>query len=154
MRDTVSTLEMGTGQYGTAKGIATSDLITTVTPEKKAEEEKAEKEDEEKLMAAEQSEVSEPIPTTPVRHEIKVCPSELKNSLGLSVCVCACVRACVENIFRFCGKCKVQILSCLTFLLLPTEHEQASQSTTYVDYVILCYQFDYFIFHMLHISII
>ncbi|XP_035270923.1 band 4.1-like protein 3a isoform X10 [Anguilla anguilla] len=63
--------EMGTGQYGTAKGIATSDLITTVTPEKKAEEEKAEKEDEEKLMAMEQSEVSEPIPTTPVRHEMK-----------------------------------------------------------------------------------
>ncbi|KAG1934300.1 band 4.1-like protein [Pimephales promelas] len=30
--------EMGTALYGTAKGIAVSDLITTVTPEKKAEE--------------------------------------------------------------------------------------------------------------------
>ncbi|XP_051970985.1 band 4.1-like protein 3a isoform X1 [Xyrauchen texanus] len=30
--------EMGTALYGTAKGIAMSDLITTVTPEKKAEE--------------------------------------------------------------------------------------------------------------------
>ncbi|KAI1888955.1 hypothetical protein AGOR_G00174080 [Albula goreensis] len=63
--------EMGTGQYGTAKGIATSDLITTVTPEKKAEEEKAEKEDEEKTKASELSEGSEPVPSTPVRHEMK-----------------------------------------------------------------------------------
>ncbi|XP_061093635.1 band 4.1-like protein 3a isoform X6 [Conger conger] len=63
--------EMGTGQYGTTKGIATSDLITTVTPEKKVEEEKAEKEDEEKTMVMEQSEVSEPIPTTPVRQDMK-----------------------------------------------------------------------------------
>ena len=77
MKDSVSTSEMGTGQYGTTKGIATSDLITTVTPEKKAEEEKAEKEDEEKTLVMDQSEVSELIPTTPIRHEMKVRPSEL-----------------------------------------------------------------------------
>ncbi|KAG9347799.1 hypothetical protein JZ751_003814 [Albula glossodonta] len=71
MNDSVSITEMGTGQYGTAKGIATSDLITTVTPEKKAEEEKAEKEDEEKTKASELSEGSEPVPSTPVRHEMK-----------------------------------------------------------------------------------
>uniref|UniRef100_A0A8B9K526 Erythrocyte membrane protein band 4.1-like 3a n=1 Tax=Astyanax mexicanus TaxID=7994 RepID=A0A8B9K526_ASTMX len=34
--------EMGTALYGAAKGIAMSDLITTVTPEKKVEENKAE----------------------------------------------------------------------------------------------------------------
>ncbi|XP_031439399.1 band 4.1-like protein 3a isoform X2 [Clupea harengus] len=34
--------EMGTALYGTAKGFAVSDLITTVTPEKKAEEKTAE----------------------------------------------------------------------------------------------------------------
>ncbi|KAG5842057.1 hypothetical protein ANANG_G00173620 [Anguilla anguilla] len=60
--------EMGTAQYAPAKAIATGDLITSVTPEKKAEEEKAEKEEEEKATAPEPS---EPAPPTPVRQEPK-----------------------------------------------------------------------------------
>ncbi|KAJ8272885.1 hypothetical protein GJAV_G00094590 [Gymnothorax javanicus] len=59
--------EMGTAQYGPAKAIATGDLITSVTPEKKAEEEKAEKEEEEKAPTPE----PEPAPPTPIRHEPK-----------------------------------------------------------------------------------
>ncbi|XP_061110130.1 band 4.1-like protein 3 isoform X7 [Conger conger] len=59
--------EMGTAQYGPAKAIATGDLITSVTPEKKAEEEKAEKEEEAKETAPE----PEPTPPTPVPHEAK-----------------------------------------------------------------------------------
>uniref|UniRef100_A0A8C9V379 Erythrocyte membrane protein band 4.1-like 3a n=1 Tax=Scleropages formosus TaxID=113540 RepID=A0A8C9V379_SCLFO len=55
MKDSVSASEVGTAQYGTAKAIATGDLITTVTPEKKAEEEKAE-EEEEKTQVTEPSE--------------------------------------------------------------------------------------------------
>uniref|UniRef100_A0A671KUI3 Band 4.1-like protein 3 n=1 Tax=Sinocyclocheilus anshuiensis TaxID=1608454 RepID=A0A671KUI3_9TELE len=39
--------EMGTALYGTAKGIAMSDLITTVTPEKKVEEMREEEREEE-----------------------------------------------------------------------------------------------------------
>ncbi|XP_048858005.1 band 4.1-like protein 3 isoform X2 [Brienomyrus brachyistius] len=62
--------EVGTVQYSTAKAIATSDLITTVTPEKKAEEERAE-EEEEKTNA---TEASEPAPTTPVKYDTKSHP--------------------------------------------------------------------------------
>ncbi|XP_066574625.1 band 4.1-like protein 3a isoform X4 [Amia ocellicauda] len=58
--------EVGTAQYGTAKGIATGDLITTVTPEKKAEEEKAEEEEEEKIETP-----AEPTPVTPVKYDAK-----------------------------------------------------------------------------------
>ncbi|XP_064202807.1 protein 4.1-like isoform X1 [Anguilla rostrata] len=68
MKDSVSASEMGTAQYAPAKAIATGDLITSVTPEKKAEEEKAEKEEEEKATAPEPS---EPAPPTPVRQEPK-----------------------------------------------------------------------------------
>ncbi|XP_072567430.1 band 4.1-like protein 3a isoform X6 [Paramormyrops kingsleyae] len=59
--------EVGTVQYSTAKAIATSDLITTVTPEKKAEEEKAEEEEEKTNV----TEASEPAPTTPVKYDTK-----------------------------------------------------------------------------------
>ncbi|KAJ8379004.1 hypothetical protein AAFF_G00232330 [Aldrovandia affinis] len=68
MKDSVSASEVGTAQYGAAKAIATGDLITTVTPEKKAEEEKAEQEEEEKTIA---TEPSEPAPATPVRYDGK-----------------------------------------------------------------------------------
>ncbi|KAJ8337180.1 hypothetical protein SKAU_G00384000 [Synaphobranchus kaupii] len=68
MKDSVSASEMGTAQYGQVKAIATGDLITSVTPEKKAEEEKAEKEEEEKATAPEPS---EPTPPTPVRYDAK-----------------------------------------------------------------------------------
>ncbi|XP_072567425.1 band 4.1-like protein 3a isoform X2 [Paramormyrops kingsleyae] len=62
--------EVGTVQYSTAKAIATSDLITTVTPEKKAEEEKAEEEEEKTNV----TEASEPAPTTPVKYDTKPHP--------------------------------------------------------------------------------
>uniref|UniRef100_A0A3P8YTJ1 FERM domain-containing protein n=1 Tax=Esox lucius TaxID=8010 RepID=A0A3P8YTJ1_ESOLU len=52
--------EMGSDLYGRAKGIAMSDLITTVTPEKKVEERKAEEEVDVK-----------PSPTSPIRHDTK-----------------------------------------------------------------------------------
>ncbi|KAI1902182.1 hypothetical protein AGOR_G00042060 [Albula goreensis] len=68
MKDSVSASEVGTTQYGAAKAIATGDLITTVTPEKKAEEEKAEEEEEEKTVA---TEPTEPAPATPVRYDTK-----------------------------------------------------------------------------------
>ncbi|XP_078247693.1 band 4.1-like protein 3 isoform X27 [Pogona vitticeps] len=42
MKDSMSAAEVGTGQYATTKGISQTNLITTVTPEKKAEEEKDE----------------------------------------------------------------------------------------------------------------
>ncbi|XP_069047697.1 band 4.1-like protein 3a isoform X16 [Lepisosteus oculatus] len=71
--------EVGTAQYGTAKGIATGDLITTVTPEKKAEEEKAEEEQEQQQQQEEEEEEeheaketpAEPTPVTPIRHDAK-----------------------------------------------------------------------------------
>uniref|UniRef100_A0A8C5QQ85 Erythrocyte membrane protein band 4.1 like 3 n=1 Tax=Leptobrachium leishanense TaxID=445787 RepID=A0A8C5QQ85_9ANUR len=46
MKDSVSAAEVGTGPYITAKGISQTNLITTVTPEKKAEEERDEDEEE------------------------------------------------------------------------------------------------------------
>nr|XP_015209033.1 PREDICTED: band 4.1-like protein 3 isoform X3 [Lepisosteus oculatus] len=76
--------EVGTAQYGTAKGIATGDLITTVTPEKKAEEEKAEEEQEQQQQQEEEEEQeeqeaketpAEPTPVTPIRHDAKLSPS-------------------------------------------------------------------------------
>ncbi|XP_036375017.1 protein 4.1-like isoform X10 [Megalops cyprinoides] len=68
MKDSVSASEVSTAQYGAAKVIAAGDLITSVTPEKKAEEEKAEREEEEKTTA---TEPSEPAPATPVRYDTK-----------------------------------------------------------------------------------
>uniref|UniRef100_A0A8C4S1X8 Erythrocyte membrane protein band 4.1-like 3a n=1 Tax=Erpetoichthys calabaricus TaxID=27687 RepID=A0A8C4S1X8_ERPCA len=59
--------EMGTAQYGTMKGITSGDLITTVTPEKKAEEEKAEEEE----VKIKEEDIPEPAPVSPVRNEAK-----------------------------------------------------------------------------------
>ncbi|MFT7813890.1 band 4.1-like protein 3 isoform X3 [Arapaima gigas] len=67
MKDSISASEVGTAQYGTAKAIATGDLITTVTPEKKAEEEKAEEEEEKTQV----TEPSEPPAATPARLDPK-----------------------------------------------------------------------------------
>ncbi|XP_072536120.1 band 4.1-like protein 3a isoform X6 [Salminus brasiliensis] len=72
--------EMGTALYGAAKGIAMSDLITTVTPEKKVEEKRAEEgvvlvenvvvvEEEDETTKA--TEVSQPSPPTPVRQDTR-----------------------------------------------------------------------------------
>ncbi|XP_055466121.1 band 4.1-like protein 3 isoform X12 [Psammomys obesus] len=56
--------EVGTGQYATTKGISQTNLITTVTPEKKAEEEHVEEEDRRKK-------VEDATPVTALRHEGK-----------------------------------------------------------------------------------
>ncbi|XP_053427293.1 band 4.1-like protein 3 isoform X31 [Nycticebus coucang] len=56
--------EVGTGQYPTTKGISQTNLITTVTPEKKAEEERDEDEDGRKKA-------EEVTPVSAVRHERK-----------------------------------------------------------------------------------
>ncbi|KAF5892093.1 band 4.1-like protein 3 isoform X1, partial [Clarias magur] len=72
--------EMGTALYGAAKGIAMSDLITTITPEKKAEEKKSEEEGlvlvenivvEEEDEITKATEVSQPSPPTPVRQDTR-----------------------------------------------------------------------------------
>lgn len=65
MKDSVSAAEVGTGQYATTKGISQTNLITTVTPEKKAEEERGEDEDRRKKA-------EEATPTAVVRQEGKV----------------------------------------------------------------------------------
>ncbi|XP_014346724.1 band 4.1-like protein 3a isoform X19 [Latimeria chalumnae] len=65
MKDSMSATEVGTGQYSTTKGISSTNLITTVTPEKKAEEEKAEE-----AVKKQQAE-TELTPGTSVRHDTK-----------------------------------------------------------------------------------
>ncbi|KAJ8776633.1 hypothetical protein J1605_015222 [Eschrichtius robustus] len=65
MKDSVSAAEVGTGQYITTKGISQTNLITTVTPEKKAEEERDEEEDR-------RQKGEEATPVTAVRPEGKV----------------------------------------------------------------------------------
>ncbi|XP_037662225.1 band 4.1-like protein 3 isoform X6 [Choloepus didactylus] len=65
MKDSVSAAEVGTGQYATTKGISQTNLITTVTPEKKVEEERDEDEDRRK-----RAEEATP-PAAAVRHEGK-----------------------------------------------------------------------------------
>ncbi|XP_045077337.1 band 4.1-like protein 3 isoform X4 [Coregonus clupeaformis] len=73
--------EMGSDLYGRAKGIAVSDLITTVTPEKKVEERRAEEEVEVEVQVEVEleeedettiaTEISQPSPTSPIRHDTK-----------------------------------------------------------------------------------
>ncbi|XP_075069450.1 band 4.1-like protein 3 isoform X14 [Mixophyes fleayi] len=64
MKDSVSATEVGIGPYITAKGISQTNLITTVTPEKKVEEEKDEMEEKRKKV--------EVITTvTTIRHDTK-----------------------------------------------------------------------------------
>uniref|UniRef100_A0A8C1HT57 Erythrocyte membrane protein band 4.1-like 3a n=1 Tax=Cyprinus carpio carpio TaxID=630221 RepID=A0A8C1HT57_CYPCA len=76
--------EMGTALYGTAKGIAMSDLITTVTPEKKVEETHEEEREETRPVLVESvvvleeedettkaTEPSLPSPLTPARQDTR-----------------------------------------------------------------------------------
>lgn len=65
MKDSMSAAEVGTAQYATTKGISQTNLITTVTPEKKAEEEKDEEQN--KKTKAEQI-----TPVSAARHDTKV----------------------------------------------------------------------------------
>ncbi|XP_029446902.1 band 4.1-like protein 3 isoform X3 [Rhinatrema bivittatum] len=69
MKDSVSAAEVGTGQYDTTKGISQTNLIMTVTPEKKTEEEKEkdEDDDDDKKKKA----VEEVTPVTAIRHDTK-----------------------------------------------------------------------------------
>ncbi|XP_051046862.1 band 4.1-like protein 3 [Phodopus roborovskii] len=64
MKDSMSAAEVGTGQYATTKGISQTNLITSVTPEKKAEEEPGEEEDR-------RTKGEEATPVTALRHEGK-----------------------------------------------------------------------------------
>uniref|UniRef100_A0A8C1VG30 Erythrocyte membrane protein band 4.1-like 3a n=1 Tax=Cyprinus carpio TaxID=7962 RepID=A0A8C1VG30_CYPCA len=77
-------MEMGTALYGTAKGIAMSDLITTVTPEKKVEETHEEEREETRPVLVESvvvleeedettkaTEPSLPSPLTPARQDTR-----------------------------------------------------------------------------------
>ncbi|KAM4605991.1 band 4.1-like protein 3a [Polymixia lowei] len=59
--------DMGTGLYGASKAIAVSDLITTVTPERRMEE-RSEEEEEEITRA---TEISHPSPPTPQLQDTK-----------------------------------------------------------------------------------
>ncbi|XP_050798069.1 band 4.1-like protein 3 isoform X10 [Gopherus flavomarginatus] len=63
MKDSMSAAEVGTGQYATTKGISQTNLITTVTPEKKAEEERDEEEGKKKG--------EEITPVSAIRHDTK-----------------------------------------------------------------------------------
>ncbi|XP_018409164.1 PREDICTED: band 4.1-like protein 3 isoform X6 [Nanorana parkeri] len=63
MKDSVSATEVGTGPYITAKGVSQTNLITTVTPEKKVEEEKDEEEEKKKIQIT--------TTVTTIRHDTK-----------------------------------------------------------------------------------
>ncbi|XP_030069047.1 band 4.1-like protein 3 isoform X8 [Microcaecilia unicolor] len=67
MKDSVSAAEVGTGQYDTTKGISQTNLIMTVTPEKKTEEDR-EKDEEEVDEKKKEVEVT---PVTALRHDTK-----------------------------------------------------------------------------------
>ncbi|XP_058688128.1 band 4.1-like protein 3 isoform X9 [Poecile atricapillus] len=64
MKDSVSAAEVGTGQYATTKGISQTNLITTVTPEKKTEEDKVDEEGKKKRA-------EEVTPISAIRHDTK-----------------------------------------------------------------------------------
>ncbi|XP_067836810.1 band 4.1-like protein 3a isoform X3 [Heptranchias perlo] len=64
IKDSISASEVATGHYGAAKSLVSTNLITTVTPEKKAEEEKAEEEEKKAKVDVTPS-------LTPAKHEIK-----------------------------------------------------------------------------------
>ncbi|CAH6792029.1 Epb41l3 [Phodopus roborovskii] len=74
MKDSMSAAEVGTGQYATTKGISQTNLITSVTPEKKAEEEPGEEEDR-------RTKGEEATPVTALRHEGKT-DSERTDTAG------------------------------------------------------------------------
>ncbi|XP_072895724.1 band 4.1-like protein 3 isoform X17 [Hemitrygon akajei] len=74
IKDSISASEVATGHYGAAKNLVSTNLITTVTPEKKAEEEKAEEEDKKAKTDITPS-------LTPAKHEIKT-DSEQTDTTG------------------------------------------------------------------------
>ncbi|XP_040209946.1 band 4.1-like protein 3 isoform X14 [Rana temporaria] len=102
MKDSVSATEVGTGPYIAAKGVSQTNLITSVTPEKKVEEEKDEEEDKKKKI-----EITTTVTT--IRHDTKPsccstepfhspplsCSSSPSSSRGLR-------RRCKENSHKSC----------------------------------------------------
>uniref|UniRef100_UPI00398EBF19 band 4.1-like protein 3 n=1 Tax=Pristiophorus japonicus TaxID=55135 RepID=UPI00398EBF19 len=74
IKDSISASEVATGHYGAAKTLISTNLITTVTPEKKAEEEKAEEEEKKAKIDVTPS-------LTPAKHEIKT-DSEQTDTTG------------------------------------------------------------------------
>lgn len=63
----MSAAEVGTGQYATTKGISQTNLITTVTPEKKAEEEHGEEGDRRK-----KAEEATPVPALRLEGKVQL----------------------------------------------------------------------------------
>uniref|UniRef100_A0A8C8ZUX0 Erythrocyte membrane protein band 4.1 like 3 n=1 Tax=Prolemur simus TaxID=1328070 RepID=A0A8C8ZUX0_PROSS len=92
--------EVGTGQYATTKGISQTNLITTVTPEKKAEEERDEDEDRRKKA-------EEVTPVSAIRHEGKS-PGLGTDSCPLSPPSAHCAPASPTELRRRCkeNECK------------------------------------------------
>ncbi|XP_021380892.1 band 4.1-like protein 3 isoform X22 [Lonchura striata] len=74
MKDSVSAAEVGTGQYATTKGISQTNLITTVTPEKKTEEDKDDEEGKKKRA-------EEVTPISAIRHDTKTKQSTSEKTL-------------------------------------------------------------------------
>ncbi|XP_071273750.1 band 4.1-like protein 3 isoform X22 [Agelaius tricolor] len=74
MKDSVSAAEVGTGQYATTKGISQTNLITTVTPEKKTEEDKDDEEGKKKRA-------EEVTPISAIRHDTKTKQSTSEKAL-------------------------------------------------------------------------
>ncbi|KAM3680487.1 band 4.1-like protein 3 isoform 19-T19 [Ammospiza maritima maritima] len=74
MKDSVSAAEVGTGQYATTKGISQTNLITTVTPEKKTEEDKDDEEGKKKRA-------EEVTPISAIRHDTKTKQSASEKTL-------------------------------------------------------------------------
>ncbi|XP_060725723.1 band 4.1-like protein 3a isoform X10 [Tachysurus vachellii] len=84
--------EMGTALYGAAKGIAMSDLITTITPEKKAEEKRSEEDEvvlvenmvvEEEDETTKATEVSQPSPLSPVQLDTRQSDQEDESEIRI-----------------------------------------------------------------------
>ncbi|XP_038665636.1 band 4.1-like protein 3 isoform X13 [Scyliorhinus canicula] len=106
IKDSVSASEVATGHYGAVKSLVSTNLITTVTPEKKAEEEKAEEEEKKAKIDVTPS-------LTPAKHEIKtsffVTDSFCSSSCSLPLHCDSLVsstsvhRRCTENVSKSAG---------------------------------------------------
>ncbi|XP_072323577.1 band 4.1-like protein 3 isoform X11 [Scyliorhinus torazame] len=111
IKDSVSASEVATGHYGAVKSLVSTNLITTVTPEKKAEEEKAEEEEKKAKIDVTPS-------LTPAKHEIKTsffgtdsfCSSSCSLPLHCDspVSSTSIHRRCTENVSKSAGCLKAE----------------------------------------------
>ncbi|XP_043545009.1 band 4.1-like protein 3 isoform X7 [Chiloscyllium plagiosum] len=111
IKDSVSASEVATGHYGAVKSLVSTNLITTVTPEKKAEEEKAEEEEKKAKIDITPS-------VTPAKHEIKTSffgTDSLRSSsrslplhCDSSVSSTSVHRRCTENVLKSTGRIKTK----------------------------------------------